>query len=86
MDRGSSLTRSAVGQGSTVGEKAVIENSLLLDRCRVGAGAIIRGSILGEGCVIGPGVSLVDTVLGDGVVLEGPSSLEAVPDSSTPRP
>lgn len=76
LDKGSSTTRSAIGNGSTVGERAVIEDSLMLDRCRVGAGAILRGSILGEGCVIGPGVSLVDTVLGDGTVLEGPASLD----------
>ncbi len=82
LGKGVSVTRSAIGKESTVGEKAVIENTLMLDRCRIGAGAVIRGSMLGEGCVIGPGVSLVDSVLGDGVSLEGPASLEgrSLPD------
>jgi mannose-1-phosphate guanylyltransferase len=82
LGKGSSATRSAIGKESTVGERAVIEDSLMLDRCQIGAGAILRGSILGEGCVIGPGVSLVNSVLGDGVRLEGPASLEgrSLPD------
>ena len=76
LGKGTSVTRSAIGKESMVGEKATIEDSLMLDRCQIGAGAILRGSILGEGCVIGPGVSLVESVLGDGVRLEGPASLE----------
>jgi mannose-1-phosphate guanylyltransferase len=76
LGKGASVTRSAIGKGSTVGERVVIEDSLTLDRCQIGAGAILKGSILGEGCVIGPGVSLVDSVIGDGVRLEGPASLE----------
>ncbi len=76
LAKGSSTTRSAIGKESMVGEGAILEDSLLLDRCQIGAGAILRGSILGEGCVIGPGVSLTDSVLGDDVRLEGPSSLE----------
>ena len=82
LGKGSSITRSAIGKGSIVGERTTMEDSLMLDRCQIGAGAMLRGSILGEGCVIGPGVSLVDSVLGDGVTLEGPASLEgrSLPD------
>ena len=82
LGKGTSVIRSAIGKESTVGERAMIEDSLMLDRCQIGAGAILKGSILGEGCVIGPGVSLVDSVLGDGVKLDGPISLEgrSLPD------
>ncbi len=82
LGKGSSTTRSAIGKESIVGEKAVLEDTLILDRCQIGTGALVKGSILGEGCVIGPGVSLVGSILGDGVRLEGPTSLEnaSVPD------
>jgi glucose-1-phosphate adenylyltransferase len=52
--RGGAVIRSVVGPGSFVDAGAEIEDSILLDGCRVGRGAHVRRA------VIGPGVSVAD--------------------------
>ena len=55
---------SAIDQNCRVGERAVIEGSVLWRGVQVGEGAQLRGCILGNGCRIGP-----YAVVGEGVVL-----------------
>ena len=47
--------RAVVRSGSTVGDGAVVAESVLLDGCRVGAEAEVRGSILARGVEVGDG-------------------------------
>jgi glucose-1-phosphate adenylyltransferase len=53
--RGGSVIRSVVGRGVLVEVGAEIEDSLLLDGCRVGRGARLRRAVVGAGVVIGDG-------------------------------
>jgi glucose-1-phosphate adenylyltransferase len=53
--RGGSVIRSVVGRGVLVEVGAEIEDSLLLDGCRVGRGARVRRAVVGAGAVIGDG-------------------------------
>jgi glucose-1-phosphate adenylyltransferase len=53
--RGGSVIRSVVGRGVVVEVGAEIEDSLLLDGCRVGRGARVRRAVVGAGAVIGDG-------------------------------
>jgi mannose-1-phosphate guanylyltransferase len=45
--------RSVLGRGVSVGERAHVECSVLLDGASVGAGSIVRASIVGPGAVVG---------------------------------
>ena len=69
--------RSALGRGCRVGERAVVEGSILLDGAEVEAGAVVRGSILGPGARVGQdaivrGLSVLGAgcVVGEGNVLD----------------
>jgi mannose-1-phosphate guanylyltransferase len=69
--------RSALGRGCRVGERAVVEGSILLDGAEVEAGAIVRGSIIGKGARVGQdaivrGLSVLgaNCVVGEGNVLD----------------
>jgi glucose-1-phosphate adenylyltransferase len=53
--RGGAVIRSVVGLGSVVETGAEIEDSILLDGCRVGRGAHVRRAVLGPGVVIAEG-------------------------------
>jgi glucose-1-phosphate adenylyltransferase len=67
--RGGSVIRSVVGRGVLVDVGAEIEDSLLLDGCRVGRCARVRRAVVGAGAVIGDGeeVGYDDTALAPGV-------------------
>lgn len=54
----------ALGRGCRVGERAVIENSVLWSGVEVGAGARITGCVLGDGVRIGAQAELRGLVLG----------------------
>ena len=69
--------RSALGRGCRVGERAVVEGSILLDGAEVEAGAVVRGSIIGKWARIGQnaivrGLSVLGAgcVVGEGNVLD----------------
>ena len=69
--------RSSLGRGCTVGERAVVEGSILLEGAEVEAGAVVRGSIVGPRARIGTnaivrGLSVLGAgcVLGEGNVLD----------------
>jgi glucose-1-phosphate adenylyltransferase len=53
--RGGSVIRSVVGRGVAVEVGAEIEDSLLLDGCRIGRGARVRRAVVGAGAVVGDG-------------------------------
>jgi mannose-1-phosphate guanylyltransferase len=62
--------RSALGRGCRVGERAVIEGSILLKDAEVEAGAVVRGSIIGKGARVGQNVIVRGlAVLGAGCVV-----------------
>lgn len=56
--------RAVIAQGVSVGEKARIEDSVLLAGSRVGAGAVLRNCILAPGAEVPAGARLDDTVVG----------------------
>lgn len=60
-----------IGSGSRVGDGAVIERSVLLDRCTVEEGAGVRSSILGAGVTVGSGTDVDGEVIGEGDHVEG---------------
>ena len=62
--------RSALGRGCRVGERAIIEGSILLEDAEVEAGAVVRGSIIGKGARVGQNVIVRGlAVLGAGCVV-----------------
>ena len=69
--------RSSLGRGCRVGERAVVEGSILLDGAEVEAGAVVRGSIIGPRARVGNnaivrGLSVLGAgcVVGEGNVLD----------------
>ncbi len=60
-----------IGSGSRVGDGAVIERSVLLDRCLVGEGAVVSNSILSAGVTVEAGTELDGAVIGEGETVEG---------------
>jgi mannose-1-phosphate guanylyltransferase len=60
-----------IGRGSRVGDDAVIERSVLLDRCVVGDGAVVSNSILSAGVTVEAGTELDGAVIGEGETVEG---------------
>ena len=55
-----------IGRDSFVGSDAVVERSVLLDRCTVGDGAQVSNSILSGGVTVEPGAELDGVVVGEG--------------------
>jgi glucose-1-phosphate adenylyltransferase len=53
--RGGAVIRSVVGPGTVVEAGAEIEDSILLDGCRVGRGAHVRRAVVGPGVIIADG-------------------------------
>lgn len=63
---GARITRSALGPGVHVEEKAVIEDSVIWGHTRVSTGAEVRGAVVGRSCHVGRNASVSDgSVLGD---------------------
>ncbi|MDQ4064237.1 MAG: NDP-sugar synthase [Actinomycetota bacterium] len=69
--------RSALGRGCVIGERALVEGSILLDGVEVEPGAVVRGSIIGPGARVGQdaivrGLSVLGAgcVIGEGNVLD----------------
>jgi mannose-1-phosphate guanylyltransferase len=57
---------SVIGDNALIGERAVIERSILWDGVEVGAGAMIRDSVLGSGCRVGAGAVVESALLASG--------------------
>jgi glucose-1-phosphate adenylyltransferase len=83
--RGGSVIRSVVGRGVLVDVGAEIEDSLLLDGCRVGRGARIRRAVVGTGATVGEGehIGYDDGPMGGPALERRQSGLTVVPP--TPR-
>jgi NDP-sugar pyrophosphorylase family protein len=63
-----------IGPGSTIGPDAVIEESVLLARCKVGARARMRQAILGAGVELADDAQIEPgTVIGDGELVGAPT-------------
>lgn len=72
------LLYSCAGDMVTVGEGAVVRDSVIFGHAKVGAGTIITNSIVGEGCRIGTGANITGSIIGDGhSVKDGQSVTEA---------
>jgi mannose-1-phosphate guanylyltransferase len=78
VGEGSELSESAeirspavIGRGSRIGDGAVIDRSVLLDRCVVGEGAVVSNSILSAGVTVEAGTELDGAVIGEGETVEG---------------
>jgi mannose-1-phosphate guanylyltransferase len=54
---------SVLGDGVVLGERAVIERSIVWNEARIGAGAIVRDTIVGEGYTVAEGATLADTIV-----------------------
>ena len=64
--------RAVIGAGSEIGEGATVENSVLLDGCRIGEGAKISGSILSADVEVAPeAVPEPGSVIGEGDLVVG---------------
>jgi glucose-1-phosphate adenylyltransferase len=78
--RGGSVIRSVVGRGALVEVGAEIEDSLLLDGCRVGRDARVRRAVIGAGAVVGDGehIGYDDDPCASAVTQRRPSGLTLV--------
>ncbi len=66
-----------LGPGVRVGERALVERSVLLEGSSVGAGSTVRSAIVGPGARIGEGCLVEDdVVLGEGAVVGSGNVLE----------
>lgn len=81
--RGGAVIRSVVGPSCIVEAGAEIEDSILLDGCRVGRGAHVRRAVVGPGVVVGDGEDVgYDEPLRQHA-LRLPSGLTLVPSPGT---
>jgi mannose-1-phosphate guanylyltransferase len=60
-----------IGRGSRIADGAVVERSVLLDRCTIEDGATVTDSILSAGVTVKAGTDLDGAVIGEGDVVEG---------------
>tara|TARA_B100000686_G_scaffold20030_1_gene18332 strand:+ start:12206 stop:13207 length:1002 start_codon:yes stop_codon:yes gene_type:complete len=70
IDPTSLITQSVIGSGSEVGVGAIIDKSVVLDRCQIGANSEVLGSILSEDVRVGQGARLDGCVIGQGQHIE----------------
>jgi len=55
-----------IGSNSSIGDEAVVSESVLLPECRVGPRARLDGAILSARVEVAPGAAVVDAVIGEG--------------------
>jgi len=58
-----------IGEGCTLAENAVIDDSIIWNNVSIGAGVVIRRSIIAGNCCIGEGCILEDAVIADNVTI-----------------
>ncbi len=72
VEADATVARSTVGEGSSVGESAELDGTLVGRSCRIGARAhLLGGSALGDGVAVGEGATVVS-----GVSVESGGSIE----------
>ena len=83
LDRGCNIGRSShisgpsiLGENCEVGDRTVIENSVIWSRTKIGAGSIIQDSIIGDGCLVGDGCILTGVILANGARAEDQVQLD----------
>ncbi len=86
--RGGSVIRSVVGRGALIEVGAEIEDSLLLDGCRIGRDARVRRAVVGAGAVVGNGehIGYGDARCTSAVTQRRPSGLTLVLPAGSPPP
>jgi NDP-sugar pyrophosphorylase family protein len=63
---GASLSKSVIGAGVHVDERATVRDSVVWPHTRIAAGSVVDGAIIGRGCHVGRNVAIAPgTVLGD---------------------
>jgi mannose-1-phosphate guanylyltransferase len=62
--------RAVVGRGSSVGGRARVSSSVVLNGCLIGSGATVEESILASGVVVGEGARIAGSVVGEGARIE----------------
>jgi mannose-1-phosphate guanylyltransferase len=65
------LAPCVIGDGSRIGDGALIERSVLLDGCAIEENAALRNSILSSRVTVGRGTELEGAVIGEGDVVQG---------------
>ncbi|KAK4156448.1 putative translation initiation factor eIF-2B subunit epsilon [Chaetomidium leptoderma] len=68
-ERGSKVTQSAIGRGTTIKSGSVISGSAVGRRCKIGKNVRIENSYIWDDTVIGDGVSVVHSILAGSVVV-----------------
>ena len=63
------VNRSVIGPGCQIEPRATVEDSLLMDNCRIDEGSRVVHSVLGLGVVVPADCVVEDCVIGDGTVL-----------------
>ena len=61
--------RSVIGERCDVALESTVEQSLLMNDCKVNPGALVHHSVVGVGVVVPPGTVLEHCVVGDGALL-----------------
>jgi mannose-1-phosphate guanylyltransferase len=73
---GAQLQRNVtLGDGTEVGEGAVLEDVVTFHGVRIGPRAVVRGAVLGRGAEVGEGSVVLECALGDGTVVPPWSAL-----------
>ena len=70
IDPKSLITQSVIGSGSEIESGAIVDKSVLLDRCHIGPDSAILGSVLSEDVHVGEGARLERCVIGQGEHIE----------------
>jgi glucose-1-phosphate adenylyltransferase len=55
---GGTVRRSIISPGVKVEQRALVENSVIMDNARIGEGAVVRGAIIDKNVVVEPGVQV----------------------------
>lgn len=72
VERGSKITRSAVGRGTAVKPGSVITGSVIGRKCKIGANVRIENSYIWDDTVIKDGTSIIHSVVAGSVII-GPN-------------
>jgi mannose-1-phosphate guanylyltransferase len=67
----------AVGEGTSIGPEAQVDDSVLHADVAIAAGARVAGSIIAKAATVGEGATVIDSVIGEGALVPAGLTLEA---------
>jgi mannose-1-phosphate guanylyltransferase len=67
----------AVGEGTSIGPEAQVDDSVLHADVAIAAGARVAGSIIAKAATVGAGATVIDSVIGEGASVPAGLTLEA---------